>query len=343
MPEPLDLDLLPAPAPRQALPRLPLLSRRIRLSLAAAAAAVLAGMLATAALPPLLARLPHPPERLPAPLQHWLAQRVAPPDWHALRLGPVLAEASRRGVLVVGVRAYARPAPPGAPAPAEPDAFDASLARQLAAHLGLRLRLVGLLGDAGNPGDPRNAPVLLPGPRPDLLLAVAGAVPAAPAAARVPTAYTGGMGQVLVLRKSAYRHPADLARRSVCVAQGSPYAHTLAARYGALPRTYASAIRAVSAFLAGECDGLADDTLALARLARLPEWRFYRALDGAVAPDNGAAQIVLRAGDPLSAAYVERAVRYWKSGGALAQARERRAADLAFEAGQLQDGLVCHN
>ena len=76
---------------------------------------------------------------------------------------------------------------------------------------------------------------------------------------------------------------------------------------------------------------------------QLPEWRFYRSLASDLAPDNGTAQIALRGNDPVSAGYVDRAVRFWKTSGALAHAREQRAGDIAFEVGQLQDGMVCHN
>lgn len=73
------------------------------------------------------------------------------------------------------------------------------------------------------------------------------------------------------------------------------------------------------------------------------EPRFYRTLASDLAPDNGTAQIALRGNDPVSAGYVDRAVRFWKTSGALAHAREQRAGDIAFEVGQLQDGMVCHN
>ena len=95
--------------------------------------------------------------------------------------------------------------------------------------------------------------------------------------------------------------------------------------------------------MSGDCQALADDERVLERLVRLPEWRFYRTLEQGVAPDNGQAQIALRSPDPVSAAYLDQAVRFWKTSGALARAREQRAGDIVFEVAQLQDGLVCHN
>ncbi|MRS97581.1 transporter substrate-binding domain-containing protein [Ralstonia pickettii] len=289
------------------------------------------GAMAWFGAPLLMSYVPHWPERLPVPMQAWLAQRQPEPDWAALPLGPVLRDAQRNGELVVAVRAYARPAPPGAPAPMEPDHFDAEFAATLAQRLQLKLRLVNLLADGRLPQDAH------------VDVIVAGSQPAPAAWQPVPTAYTGGQGALVVLRNAPYRSVADLRARTVCVARGSPYASGLAARYGAIPQQYPSAIRAIWGFLSGECQALADDAQALARLMQVPEWRFYRTLEDDIAPDNTAAQIALRTLDVASANYVDRAVRVWKTGGALARARTQRAGDIAFEVSQLQDGLVCHN
>ncbi|WP_354682940.1 transporter substrate-binding domain-containing protein [Cupriavidus necator] len=278
--------------------------------------------------PRMLERAPHVPERLPAPLQDWLQRLQAEPDWSEVPVGPLLGKARRRGELVVGIRQYARPAPPGAPAPAEPDNFDAALARFLAERLNVRVRLVGLGPDAA----PQAVDLIIAGTR-----QAGSGVPA------VPTPYTGGDGVLVVLRGSASRHASDLRQRTVCVAQGSPYAADLSQRMAAQLKVYGSAIRAVSGFMAGECQALAEDGVVIARLLSLPEWRFYRQLDTTLRPDNNSPQIALRMNDAVSAAWLDRAVRQWKLSGALAQARERRAGDVAFEASQLQDGLVCHS
>lgn len=308
-----------------------LLSPAWRRPLAVALGVAVTGALAWFGAPRLVTYVPHWPERLPASVQAWLARHQPEPDWAALPLGPVLREAQRNGELAVAVRAYARPAPPGVPTPLEPDNFDAELARTLAQHLQLRLRLVNLSTDGHLPR----------GARVDLIMAGAQAAPAG--WQTVPTAYTGGQGALVVLRNTSYRVATDLKTRTVCVAQGSPYANGLAARYGAEPRFHASAIRAIWGFLSGDCQALVDDAQVLQRLVQLPEWRFYRTLDNDIAPDNATAQIALRGDDPVSADYVDRAVRFWNTGGALAHAREQRAGDIAFEVGQLQDGLVCHN
>lgn len=148
MPEPAQAWRRPALAGGARVP-----SKRRRLLAAAAVAVAATGALAWFCVPVLIHDAPHVPERLPAPVQAWLAQHQPEPDWTALPLGPALREAQRRGELVVAVRAYARPAPPGVPTPLEPDNFDADLARTLAQHLQLRLRLIGVPADRPLPGD----------------------------------------------------------------------------------------------------------------------------------------------------------------------------------------------
>jgi len=278
----------------------------------------------------LLPRFPDVPERLPTSLASQLARLSHEPDWDAIPYGPTLADVHRRGELVVGVRAYPRPAPMGRPAPPEPDAFDVAMAQFLADRLLVRLRVVNLRPDgSGNVPQPLGVDLVLAG-------SAAGA-----GVRTVASAYTGGLGRLVVLRASTVRKLDDLDGRRVCVASGNAYARSLK-RLGAVPRIYESAIRAVSAFMAGECDALAEDEVLVDRMFGLPEWRFYRTLDGVVAPDNGGGQAVLRTDDQASARWLDLAVRLWKTNGALAAARERRAADVGYEAALLLSGFVCH-
>ncbi|SDC71663.1 polar amino acid transport system substrate-binding protein [Cupriavidus sp. YR651] len=298
---------------------------------------VLAAVLLVAVTAPRwLERMPHVPERLPPAVQDWLRHLQRDPDWAAMPRGPLLDAVKRNGELVVVVRQYARPSPPNRPTPPEPDAFDVSLGRYIADRLQVRLRVV-----ATSMATSVASPVAPGGGLPGVDMGVAGALEAG--APTVQTAYTGGAGALLVLQGSAYRHPNDLNRREVCVGQGSPYAHTLTHSVGAISRVYPSSIRAIAAFMAGECQALAEDQLVVSRLLGLPEWRFYRKLDAQVAPDNDRAQLAIRLDDPQSAAWIDRAVRHWKLDGAFAAARERRAGDIAYEASQLGDGLVCHS
>lgn len=249
--------------------------------------------------------------------------------------GPWLAAVQQRGTLVVGVRQYARPAPPKAPTPPEPDHFDVAMAHFLADRLGVALKVIGL------PGEPGSSTWQAAERRVDIV--IAGATKRGDGILPVSSAYATGEGALLVLRGSRYQRAQDLHGQPVCVGQGSAYASRIARDFDGVPRVYASSIRAASGFLAGECQALADDSPVVARLLTLPEWRFYRTLDAGLQSDAEAARIGLRGADPQSGAWIDRAVRDWRRDGALDRARAQRAGDVAYEASQLQDGLVCHS
>ena len=262
------------------------------------------------------------------------AWAFATPALSSLPKGPVLAHAIERGKLIVGVRRYPRPAPPEAPTPPEPDAFDATLARQLAASLGIPLELVGL--------DPATQEAALREGRVDLLVAGVPAAPAAQDIAAAPGSYDTGRGLVVALRRGKVQDEAALRGASVCVGEGSGYAGAVSQRYGAQPRSYPSSVHAASAFMAGECAALAEDGEVLERLMQNEEWRFYKPLASDVRLPSDAA-IRLADGDTASRDYLAAALRQWRSDGTLAKARDARAGNLQFEITLLKDGFICHS
>lgn len=248
--------------------------------------------------------------------------------------GPVLAKVVERGTLVVGVRRYPRPAPPEAPTPPEPDGFDASLARDLARSLGVKLDLVGL--------DAQEQEAALRDGRVDLLIAGVPAATATQGIDAAPGSYDIGSGLVVALRKGRVQDAAALRGAPVCVGEGSGYASAVALRYGAEPRSYPSSVHAVSAFMAGECTALAEDAEVLERLLKNDEWRFYKPLASDLRPPSDAT-IRLPKGDVASRDYLAAALRQWRADGTLAQARGARAGNLQFEITLLKDGFVCHS
>lgn len=262
------------------------------------------------------------------PFARWLLRDRPLSD---LPRGPVLAAAARRGVLTVGVRSYPRPAPPGAPTPAEPDSYDLALAQHLAARLGLRLEAVGLA--------PAQQDAALRAHRIDIV--VAGAAEASPGIAVAEGSYDASPGTLVALRSGRLRTVSDLAGATVCVAQGSAYAGPLSERHGALAKLYPSSVHAASAFMAGECEALADHGDVLERLLRNDEWRFYRAIAQGLSPGADAA-IRIAAGDAASRDWLGAAMRDWRTGGAQDRARSARVGNVQFEVGLLKDGLVCH-
>lgn len=267
------------------------------------------------------------------------------PPLDRLPRGPVLERAVQRGTLIVGVRSYARPSPPEAPTPPEPDRFDAALAARLAATLGVKVALVGLAQN-----EQRRA---LDEGRIDVLLAGVPAVEGAKAgAASDGIAFATGSvdpadGLLVALRKGPLqdlpaREASALRGVSVCVGEGSVFASTVEQRYGARARSYPSSVHAVSAFMAGECAALAEDTQVLQRLMTDEAWRFYKPIAMALQPGADAA-IGLAEGDAVSRDYLAAAVRRWHADGTLTQLRTTRAGNLQFEISQLGDGLICHS
>jgi len=264
-----------------------------------------------------------------------LARWVSPsPALSGLATGPVLERAVQRGTLVVGVRSYARPAPPGEPTPAEPDSYDVALAQGLADRLGVRLHLVGL--------DPSSHDAALREHRLDLVVAGAPGAPASEGVAVADGDYDGAPGMLVGLRSGRLQRTDDLAGQPVCVVQGSGFTRTLTERFGARPRAYPSSVHAASAFMAGECQALADHADVLERLLRNDEWRFYRAVVRSLA-SGGDAAIRLVGGDEHSRLWLSAALREWQASGEQDRARSARVGNVQFEVGLLRDGLVCHS
>lgn len=294
----------------------------------------LAGLLLSAMM--LLLAGPQWHTRLPEAGQQWLAEVWPEPDWQQLPKGALLADVQRRGTLVVAVREYPRPAPPSAPTPPEPDGFDAGMARFIAERLGVKLKLVGLKPTAsGEAYAPPAEPV-------DLTVAGDSRVGLESAMA-VPTRYSDALLQLMVLRGSPIHTADDLRGRSVCLQRGSSHAQTLQTAFAAVPRDHPSSVRAVYAFMGGECDALAEDAALVQRLATQEEWRFYRAIRLPSPGEDIRPEIVLSKADAASTAYLDAVVRYWQIGGAQLQARAQRAGNVSFELLQLQGGMVCHS
>ncbi|MBB3181451.1 transporter substrate-binding domain-containing protein [Variovorax sp. Sphag1AA] len=264
-------------------------------------------------------------------LAHALLPAPSPAE---LPRGPILERATQRGVLIVGVRSYPRPAPPGALAPAEPDSYDVALARRMTERLALRLELVGLA--------PAEQDAALRTGRVDLV--IAGASEGSPDAGTTAAegSYDSDSGTLVALRAGKLQGTDDLRGAPICVAQGTGYSATLAERYGARPQTYPSSVHAASAFMAGECQALVDHGDVLERLLRNEEWRFYRTIARGLAPGSDAT-IRMASGDTRSRDWLTAAMREWRVDGEQQQARSARVGNLLFEIGLLKDGLVCHS
>lgn len=240
--------------------------------------------------------------------------------------GPLLMQAKARGELVVGVHAYPRPTPPGLPLVAQPDPGEAVLATELGRALGVPVRLRHL--PAGGIG--RHADI-------DIAFGAPHGTGHARAAA-VPAAATP-RGTLLTLRFTPVSRLDALNGKTACVSAGSPFQPALA-RAGATLRSYPSPLQALLAFRRGECAAVAEDATLVARVMRLPEWRFFSAAP--LVLDGEGAALTLRQPDAQSARYLAQWLARWQRDGRLARLRDAAAGDAAFNMMLVESGLICH-
>ncbi len=257
--------------------------------------------------------------------------------WPALpRLadGSVLEQARLRGKLVVGVREIPRPSLPGTGILREPELADAELAQALGRYLAVPVELLGLA--------PEQRMAALRERRIDLLIAGAAEPESFPVRAAIPIPVALGHRQARLIgsRHLDLNWPAVLAGRSVCLAEGSPLLPVLR-MLGAEPRLQSSALLAATAFMAGECQLLAEEQQTAEWLLQQPNWRFYRALPFSVEQPN-AGHIQLVGPDDSSTRWLAVALRDWQRQGGQEQLQERRFSDFGLDLLKLENGLVCH-
>ncbi|MEG0445629.1 MAG: hypothetical protein RR855_13050 [Comamonas sp.] len=247
--------------------------------------------------------------------------------------GPILAQAQQQGVLKLALRSYSRPSLPHDPLPPEPDVLDQALAQWLGRQLGVRVQLTSV----------QQADIALQGMR------FENATP------QTANSYAEPGLQLVSLKQQAARwrsfapgywqlfEPAarkTTAGPSVCMGQGLASAQSLLAR-GLQPQIAPSSIHAISDFLAGRCDLLADTPAVITRLLTQPSWRFYARLGQHFAPD-AQADITLRSKDEQSAQWLQQSLRQWRASGQQQQAFNNRVSTIALEASLLEDGAICH-
>ncbi|MFT4191497.1 MAG: hypothetical protein QM617_08260 [Comamonas sp.] len=264
----------------------------------------------------------------------WLPASQAAPAARETAGGPLLRQIATRGEVVIGVRAYRRPSP-DPETRAEPDEYDLALARHLAGQLGARLRTVAL-----TPGD--DGASTAPTAGIDLALGLAGPADAATARSSARGAADTRGGVVILPRPARQGQPDVLAGTTLCVNAGSPYAATLAKQHGARIKTLPSAIAALSAFSAFECDGVAADARLLDRLQVAPDWAYYQRLPLVLEPAFGDQARLAPAADSRDTQAVTALLEAWTGSPQGRQQRDQRLALQTLEATLLEPGSYCH-
>lgn len=250
--------------------------------------------------------------------------------------GPLIQHIREQGHITVGVRAYRRPSPDPEARP-EPDEYDLALARALAHRLQVELRTVPQAPDS-------DGLIALDADSVDLLLGLAGDDGTGSMVVRSAASSALPRGDVVVLARPAQQSLSPklaLAGRTVCAAQGSPYALPATQAYDVQIKWLPSTIAALSAFSAFECDGLLADADLLDRLQSAPDWAYYRRLTTALRPAF-ADQATLHSGDARDAQAVQTLLAEWSASDDGQAHRQQRLSLQAFEATQLQPGSYCH-
>lgn len=252
--------------------------------------------------------------------------------------GPVLLQAKQAGVLKVALRSYARPSLPGDPLPAEPDTYDQALADWLGQLLQVRVQLATA-------------------PSADLVLeGVANDSPQPLLERQTSGSYMPERLQLLALKQQAPQWssfapghwkswlphiPSQTSSQpTVCFAAGLTSQKALQSQ-GLQPRPAPSSIHAISDFLAGKCNLLAESPEVVTRLLQQGNWRFYTPLGNSFRPKNQAS-IELRTADAQSAKWLQQAVQQWQRNGRQQRAQANRVSTIALEVSLLEDGAICH-
>ena len=250
--------------------------------------------------------------------------------------GPVLQQAQQRGVLKVALRSYSRPALPGEPLPPEPDSFDLTLAQWLGQQLQIKVEAAPAheadVVLSGITADPLAADQQTPGGYADEALQLVALKK------RLAHWQSFAPGGLQLLLPSFFK--SNTAQPTVCAGTGVVSAAALQNR-GLQPQIAPSAIHAVSDFLAGKCDLLAESPATLDRLLAQDGWRFYERLGGHFST-QGKAHITLRAPDAQSRQWLQQTLRQWRSSGQQQRALDNRVSTIALEASLLEDGAICH-
>ncbi|MFM0739582.1 transporter substrate-binding domain-containing protein [Paraburkholderia xenovorans] len=212
-----------------------------------------------------------------------------------------------------------------------PEVFSAALAADLGRRIGVPVEL--LLAQ------PQEARAAVQAGHADAAIAGLAFSPDA-SIAFAPAAYSSGRGVALVLRHGKVQAWRDLNGRSICASRESPYAARAAQQAGAALQSFDRPLDALLAFQAGECAALVDDEYVIRALLKQPDWAYYRALPGTVAP--APAFIATRGGDTASTAFVERTVNDWRRQRWLSTVRQDQATQLAFDMFNADNDLYCH-
>lgn len=271
------------------------------------------------------------------------ATLVGTPPMDSASESAALERAAQRGALWVATRTYPRPSAPDQPLEPEPDVFDAAFAQWLGKRLQLPveyqdaehadLQLQGFeFTNAGRPAARAygSAQLQLVGRRQEL------ANWAVWARHHLPT-WWQRFSWLHAASTAAPQHPSPV----VCVGAGVAPRH-LWSTLNARPHITLSSIHAISDFLAGQCDLLAEEPGVVQRLLQQTSWRFYGPLGKPWNLHTAAASEPSATPAKALPPWLHHATQQWLRSSEYTQALQHRASTIVMEAALLEDGAICH-
>lgn len=235
------------------------------------------------------------------------------------------------GALTVGVAQVAPVYKAGAKF-RTPESIDHALAEDVARRLQRPLAM-------HNADQPQRDKLLAGGSADLLLLALADNDPLYRHATVIPIGYSSGP-MAIMRSDTTIKSWAQLKGRIVCVAEGSPYAGTLAEKYGAIEQRYKAPADSLLALRTGACDAAVHDSALLEELIKLPEWKKFSARLP-TGPHTSLALVAAR-GDVETARFLKQVAVDWRSSKYPSQLIVKSVRNIAFEVYLDQNVPDCH-
>lgn len=213
-----------------------------------------------------------------------------------------------------------------------PETIESTLLEQIAKQQNALIEAVAL-------GVAKPARLLETGKIDFALVAVADAEPVAPGTVAIPVRYS--VRPMAIMRSDTdIKTWAQLKGRTVCLSEGSPYAGSIAQKYGAIEKIRPAPADSLLALRTGGCDAAVHDDVMLNELSHMPEWQKFSAR--LPAGPRKSLMFIARAHDTDTVSRLRRAASQWNASRYLGRLDKSRGRDIAFEVYLDQNVPDCH-
>lgn len=269
------------------------------------------------------------PARLPTLLRLPLAMALAGACVGASADG-TMERVRQRDKLIVAV-GYVAPEYAAGAKFRTPEGIEAALAEELAKRLRTSARMMA--------ATPAKRAQLLAAGNADIALVWAPDAEWRRSAALIPTGYSAA-AMAIMRSDTPVKSWEQLKGRTVCLSEGSPYAGTIAAKYGAVETLFKAPADSLLALRTGRCDAAVHESAMLEELIKLPEWKKF----SASLPPGPRTPLLLAvpANAAQTQAFLKRLATEWQATGYLDQLVKKAVRNIAFEVYLDQNVPDCH-